>query len=207
MHQLLAAVARRSFLDAPRLENLYERAMEVSGLEGDFVECGCGGGGSAALLAGVIHRTEANRRLILCDTFCGLPPPDPDADQAEGWDRAKLLSATGSARGTKKQVADLCQLTGPGVTVNLVAGLYADTLPILGPGPIALLHADADWYYSTKEILRHLYHHVVPGGIVIFDDYHFWSGCRLAVDEYLAKLEPRPKMEHVSCAAWFRKPE
>ena len=51
---------------------------------------------------------------------------------------------------------------------------------------IALLRMDADWYDSTKCILDNLGDRVVPGGIVIVDDYYAWEGCAVAVNEFAA---------------------
>jgi len=55
-----------------------------------------------------------------------------------------------------------------------------------------LLHIDADWYDSVRVCLEHLHDQVVPGGIVVVDDYGWWDGARLAVDEWMAE---RPLLE------------
>ena len=62
----------------------------------------------------------------------------------------------------------------------------ADTLEIEAnlPKSIALLRLDTDWYASTKKELEVLYPRVVPGGIVIVDDYGHWRGSKKAVDEF-----------------------
>jgi hypothetical protein len=204
--ELLDLMAPLSFLDRPRLESLHDLAVEACALPGLFVECGCGRGGSTGVLAGVLAQHAPDKTLIVCDTFEGLPPPNLDLDRANGWSRDVVASTAGSAKGTIAQIAKICSTVGPGLTVHQCQGLYGDTLPILGPGPIALLHADADWYYSTKQILDNLYDDIVPGGIIIFDDYHFWSGCKLAVNEFFCWHRPAPIWSTVSCAVWGRKP-
>jgi hypothetical protein len=44
-----------------------------------------------------------------------------------------------------------------------------------------------DWYESTRHELLHLFPRLVPGGVLILDDYGHWEGARQAVDEYLAE--------------------
>jgi hypothetical protein len=204
--ELIAKMAEHSFLDQPRLESLYDRAVEAIKLVGCFVECGCGPGGSSAVLAGALGLAKSHRRLVVCDTFEGLPPPDVTVDRANGWDDATIMSCTESAAGSEGEIDRLCNLAWRGVSLETRRGLYADTLKYWPYGPIALLHADADWYYSTKQILDGLWRHLAPGALVIFDDYHFWSGCRKAVDEFFAANPPAPAWTTVSCSVWGRKP-
>jgi hypothetical protein len=62
----------------------------------------------------------------------------------------------------------------------------ADTIPDQAPQQISILRLDTDWYQSTKHELDHLYDRLVPGGVLILDDYGWWQGARRAVDEWLA---------------------
>lgn len=203
---LVRRIASRSMLDRERLESLYHRAIEASSLDGAFVECGCGLGGSAGLLAGVIQASGVRRSLIVCDTFEGLPPSNPAVDKHEDWTEAQVRAVEGTCKSTQAQVAAICQEMAPDVFLATIKGLYAATLPRWPNGPIALLHADADWYYSTMDILVNLWPHVVPGGLIILDDYHFWEGCRVAVTDYFAANPPEPVWTGVSCSVWGRKP-
>jgi hypothetical protein len=69
---------------------------------------------------------------------------------------------------------------------RLHEGWFCDTLPAFSPpAPIALLRLDADWHDSTRSCLQSLAPHVASGGVVVLDDYDTWSGCALAVDEYV----------------------
>jgi O-methyltransferase len=70
--------------------------------------------------------------------------------------------------------------------VRLVKGKVEDTVPKNAPEKIALLRLDTDWYESTRRELVHLFPRLVPGGVLIIDDYGHWQGARKAVDEYIA---------------------
>lgn len=68
--------------------------------------------------------------------------------------------------------------------VRFVEGRVEDTLPVRVPDRISLLRLDTDWYESTRCELEHLFPKLVPGGVLIVDDYGHWEGCRRAVEEY-----------------------
>jgi len=58
--------------------------------------------------------------------------------------------------------------------VQLHQGWFDQTLPVWlasNPGPIALLHVDCDLYSSTQTILNLVADRLVPGTIIIFDEY------------------------------------
>jgi len=58
--------------------------------------------------------------------------------------------------------------------VKLHKGWFDDTLPEFiksHPEPVAFIHADADLYSSTKTILWTLKDQIVPGTIIVFDEY------------------------------------
>jgi hypothetical protein len=67
-----------------------------------------------------------------------------------------------------------------------VRGPVSETIPGQVPERIALCRLDTDYYESTRHELLHLFPRIVPGGVLIIDDYGDFPGCRKAVDEYLA---------------------
>lgn len=77
----------------------------------------------------------------------------------------------------------------PKEQINLIKGWFQNTLPGYKNeiGNIALLRLDGDFYESTKVVFETLYEQVLPGGVIILDDYGAFEGCRLATDEFLAK--------------------
>jgi len=76
--------------------------------------------------------------------------------------------------------------------VKLIKGDIEQTVPKFvreNPGlRIALLHFDADTYAPTRVGLEHFWPLVVPGGVVLFDEYGIrpWEGESRAVDEFFA---------------------
>jgi hypothetical protein len=76
--------------------------------------------------------------------------------------------------------------------VRLVKGNIEETVPKFideTPGlRLCLLHFDCDMYLPTKVGLEHFWPLVVPGGIVLFDEYGLrpWEGESKAVDEFFA---------------------
>lgn len=55
-----------------------------------------------------------------------------------------------------------------------------------------LCRLDTDYYESTAHEMkiRELFPRIAPGGVQIVDDYGDFPGCKKAVDEYLAEIEP-----------------
>ena len=75
--------------------------------------------------------------------------------------------------------------------VELVVGWFDRTLPdfvkTVPFEPLALLHVDCDLYSSTKTIFDFLSVRIVPGTIILFDEYFNYPGWRL--HEYKAFQE------------------
>jgi hypothetical protein len=73
---------------------------------------------------------------------------------------------------------------------ELHVGWFDQTLPGFvknHPEPIALLHIDCDLYSSTVTILNELKSQIVPGTVIIFDEYINYPGWQL--DEFKAWQE------------------
>jgi hypothetical protein len=81
--------------------------------------------------------------------------------------------------------------------VRFVKGKVEDTIPGTLPGAIALLRLDTDWYESTRHELEHLWELLLPGGVLIVDDYGHWAGARDAVDEFFAGRPDAPLLSRI----------
>ncbi len=185
-----------SFLGAAALLDLYDavRTLETRGIAGNLLETGTALGGSGLVLAAA--KTPA-RALFLYDVF-GLIPPPSSQDGEAGQQRYEQIhsgQATGLAGGTYygyqadllAQVQQTFQRFGfepEQAQIHFVQGLYEESLQV--DAPVALAHIDCDWYESVKVCLERIVPHLVPGGILVLDDYHQWPGCKLAVDEFFA---------------------
>lgn len=185
-----------TYVGSTKLKNLAWAAIDVGerGIHGDFVEAGVALGGSAILL-GRLKAPSAG--LFLFDIF-GLIPPPGTQDGTDAHKRFSVISS-GRAEGLGGNryygyVDDLeetvrANLAAYGITADshglkLIRGLFQHTLQL--SAPVALAHIDCDWYDSVKACIERIFPRLVPGGLMIFDDYKSYSGCRRAVDEWLA---------------------
>ena len=189
-------VRRQTLTTAPRIAALCDAVAHLarSRTGGDLVECGVWRGGSmmAAAITLMRHR-DADRGLWLYDTFTGMAEPT-DADVPSPYDgyspRARwrrMQRRGGWAAVPASTVRANLEGTGyPPDRIHLVEGRVEETIPERAPERIALLRLDTDWYESTRHELEHLYPRLVPGGVLILDDYGHYAGARRAVDEYFA---------------------
>lgn len=170
-------------------------------LPGDLVECGVWrGGSSVAMIRTLLSREVRNRDLWLYDTFEGMTAPtkqDVDcfgipADNFMPRDLDNHQTPTaGYCEAPLDDVRSNVERWGyPSQRVHYVKGKVEDTIPQQVPEQISLLRLDTDWFESTWHELIHLYPRLVPGGILIIDDYGHWQGCRQAVDQYLSENAP-----------------
>jgi O-methyltransferase len=159
----------------------------IRDLDGDIVECGVGWGWSFLYFCLLARIENRGRHLWAFDSFEGFPQPsEEDAsprDPQPGEWKTDLLA-----------VYKLLESSGldnvfTRYQVTLVKGFFEDSLSQYTGEKIALLHADADLYQSYKSIYEHLFDKVVPGGVILFDEYmntfeyHKWPGAKKAIDE------------------------
>ncbi|MDF0643257.1 MAG: macrocin O-methyltransferase [Nitrospira sp.] len=188
-------VARLTYCGPPKLENISDAVERVvqECVEGDFVEAGVALGGSAVLL-GLLKPRQAT--LHLYDVFGMIPPPgDHDGDDAHRRYEVIRSGASpglgpdlyyGYARSLQEKV--LSNLARWGLSceqhhIKVHAGLFQDTL--YPARPIAFAHIDCDWYDSVNTCITRILPLLAKGGIMVFDDYESYSGCKRAVDQLL----------------------
>lgn len=172
---------------------LVRKALLQPNLEsGTVVECGTWRGGMAAAL---MELGGKSRSYLFCDSFAGLPPPELiDGKEALDW-----AADTNGPRyfnncyATEEEFRSVMRNAGFADTAyQLIVGYYCDTLQKIDVPPVSVLRLDSDWFKSTMECLETFWPHVIPGGLVIVDDYYHWAGCRRALHAFLAKHE-RPE--------------
>jgi Macrocin-O-methyltransferase (TylF) len=84
-----------------------------------------------------------------------------------------------------------------------------ETFPEAAPAikPVAILHADGDWYESVRLTLETFEPQVNLGGFVVIDDYGFWEGAKEATHEYRVSRGIDASLVEVDqTAVFWRKP-
>ncbi len=154
-----------------RTHTLCWAADSVSGLPGDFVECGTYQGYSAEVL---MHFTEglSGRRFWLYDLF------DPSGGAGEGH---RLPAHDPGLADTVR--ARFRKWHNVVVTQGKVPQSFAEAVP----DHIAFLHVDMNNAEAERGALEVLFGRVCAGGIIVFDDYG-WTGYRAqkaSADEFM----------------------
>lgn len=181
-----------------RMFALYKAVEYISQnhISGDIVECGVWRGGSAMICAYTLKTfRDTNRTIYLYDTYSGMPEPGMYDRTVLGnnpahkiWKLSLKEAADTWCYATLKEVKkNLYRTKYPKTKIRFIEGKVEDTIPAHAPRRIALLRLDTDWYSSTYHELLHLYPRLVPGGVLIIDDYGHWKGAQKAVDTYFWK--------------------
>jgi len=127
-------------------------------LKGDVVECGCYNGATTINLSLACALTH--RRLIVCDSFEGLPEPEdneryeinPDATDYYVWEKGEFSSVDG-LEGVKNNVEKFGNIK----TCQFVKGYFENSLKNIDTDSIVLIFEDADMPSSVQDCLRYLW--------------------------------------------------
>lgn len=162
--------------DTPR--ELLDFAVAAAPRAGFVAEFGVNTGGSINHLA----KRLAGQSVHGFDSFEGLP---------ENWSGNNFVKGEFARGGRLPKVRP---------NVRLHRGWFEETLPAFlatEPGPAALLHVDCDLYSSTRTILDVLTPAIVPGTVIVFDEYFNYPGWRRhehhAFTEFLAATGRRAR--------------
>jgi predicted O-methyltransferase YrrM len=139
-----------------RLRVLTE-ALECAGTPGFVAEFGVYRGVSLNFIAARIDAPVAG-----FDSFEGLPQAWTATDRKGKY----------TTQGARPEVRS---------NVTLEVGRFEDTLPdylARTNGPARLIHIDCDLYDSTVTVLRQIAPRLVPGSVIVFDEYFGYAGWR-----------------------------
>ena len=147
-----------------RMWLLTRYARAARNLHGNYAEFGVYRGGCSRMVLATAD-LEPTRRLHLFDTFEGIP--DSNLTESEREARfAGRLNDTSAA-----YVAELLTPWDP--IAQLWPGDVFETFPAADTGELAFVHIDLNAAAPTVHVLEHTYDRLVPGAIVVFDDYGF----------------------------------
>lgn len=188
----------------------YELYQMILNLPGDVFEMGVFKAGSLIRWASFRQLLENSfsRRIVGFDTFGKFPVKGVELDVDLEYVEAFVAKA-GDAL-SRDQVEQI--ITRKGFeNIELLEGTVTDTLPhFVMKNPacrIALLHLDLNVKEPTKFVLEALYDRVVPGGLIVIDDYTSVVGATEAIDDLVAKKDLKiEKLSFHSVPAFIRKP-
>lgn len=165
----------------------YELYKMASELPGAIVECGVFKGSSLCRFAMFrdLFGSRAAKKIIAFDVFGKFPQTKFKDDKKS---RKKFVLEAGLEGISKEQLMQVLKHKNADTLVELVKGDITKTVPIyVKTHPelrVSLLNIDVDIYEPAVTILEHLYPRVVPGGIILLDDYGVFAGETKAVEEY-----------------------
>ena len=158
----------------------FERTLDLKGL---VAECGCASGLSSFLLCSRLRLHAGSfdgTGYEIYDSFQGLSEPQsedalsPDADPL-----VKQSLVAGKFAFPLERVKQ--SLEGfPNITYG--PGWIPEAFPN-DDRQYRFAHVDVDLYQPTKASLEYFWPRLVPGGVMLCDDYN-WTGARKAVEEF-----------------------
>jgi O-methyltransferase len=173
-------VRDHTMVDIYRCWELWTLAGQTTKLEpGAFLEVGVWRGGTGSLLAKRLALAGSEELVYLCDTFAGVVKAGGQDGFYKGGEHAD----------TSKELVEGLLRSLQITNARLIKGIFPEESgPILADCRLRLIHIDVDTYQSAKDIMEWVWTRLVPGGIVVFDDYGFsvCNGIKRLVNEQTA---------------------
>jgi len=171
-------VEAHTLLDFDRAFILYQTALSTSHLNGCSAECGVYKGGGSVLIADV----QPSRKHYAMDTYEGFPDLFTEVDVQES---GNFSDASYGAIQTL-----LCSRSN----IVMLKGRFDESFDLIQNERFSFVHVDSDLYESTRECIDFFYPRMLPGGMMLFDDYLIpdTPGVKKAVDEYFHHQPEHP---------------
>jgi O-methyltransferase len=156
-----------TLVDLYRCFELWNLGRQMRRLPGDVLEVGVWRGGTAGILGRAVISAGAHCHLWLADTFEGVPRAGAQDTRYKGGEHADTSE---DVVRTLLRDLEISEFT-------ILRGVFPeDTAHAMGDTRLKLCHIDVDIYASAKSVFTWVWDRLVPGGLVVFDDYGFW-GC------------------------------
>ena len=169
----------------PRFFHLVQMFRLTAGLQGCTAEAGCYRGLSSYLICHEQRRADPafnGSTHVIVDSFEGLSVPTETDGERSRTVQARGAFADTSVEHVRRTLSEFPQVTFhkgwiPPVFKQVVERRYR------------FVHIDVDLYEPTLAGLRYFMPRMVPGGVLVVDDYGpwpggEWPGCAVAVHEF-----------------------
>lgn len=168
---------------------LVAQLRSVFGHAGEIAECGCYRGLSAWMICETLNEENGGfdgTGFHIFDSFAGLSEPSAEDLLTEATeDRARLAKMLHKGRFAHAEDKVRRNLAAfPGITYH--AGWLPQSLEGQPERRYRFVHVDVDLYAPSLGALEYFYPRLVPGGLILTDDYG-WPGSRLAFDEFCGR--------------------
>ncbi|MEK6805825.1 MAG: TylF/MycF/NovP-related O-methyltransferase [Pseudomonadota bacterium] len=191
-------LGHRSTLDLANLKGtslgeglfILDALRRTASVEGDVCEFGVAQGATSALMARAIRHER--RKLCLFDSFEGLPAPTAkDVLINDIFRLGSMTAYQGRMKCPETMVRARLEAQGfPTSRTRVFKGFFDQVLASRRtqlPSRVSFAYVDFDFYEPIQQALGYLDCVLAPGGMIIIDDYGFFSaGAQAAVDEFIA---------------------
>jgi O-methyltransferase len=149
-------------------------------LEGHVIECGCWKGASTASLSLIC--SLAGRKLIVCDSFEGLPDGEDQITRNYPHLRVFGYYRKGMYEGRLEEVKRNIENFGDISVCEFKVGFFNESLKTLR-SPIVFAFLDVDLTASMKDCIKYIWPFLVDGGCIYTDDSCDMEVVRVWFDE------------------------
>jgi hypothetical protein len=177
---------------------VYELFKKTIELPGSIAELGVRNGANYFFLARLLEifcpaqRFDgiSSKHLFGFDTFSGFPSVSEEDRSSYSWPDMKDGGVTTNRSAFFKDFESFKQESSISGRLHIVEGDVCETLPVFleeRPGlRFSLIYLDMDIFKPTALALELLWDKIVPGGIVVFDEYALmeFPGESAAADEF-----------------------
>jgi len=161
------AIESHTLIDRYRCHELWQLVEQSAKLRGALLEVGVWRGGTGAIIARQADRCGIAEPVYLCDTFTGVVKAGANDAAYHGGEHADA---------NRDAVATLINgRLGLG-NIRILEGIFPeDTAQLVEHDAFRFCHIDVDVYQSARDVVTWLWDRLVPGGLVVYDDYGFRS--------------------------------
>ena len=141
------------------------RALKIANEEAIFIECGTGKGYMAAAIVEYHNFRSSSPSLYLIDNY-----------SAELITTEGIATPSPASFAYSDNVTEVKEYFKSYPSIKVIKGLIPAVLKQLPELPIAFLHIDLNNAPAERAALRQFQNRLVPGAIIIFDDYGGFGG-------------------------------